>query len=122
MSNWGGATKVYTASRKMYETIINECPELFPRMLDAFHMSVAIGVQTGNMKPFERQPPEILNMYSVDPEEVIGPLLASLYPDASATDRYTMLLEFAEYGIEEIYNEVVATATFDPTPFLDDSD
>lgn len=122
MSNggWGGATKVYTASRQKYDTVHNECPELFPRMLDAFHMAAAIGIKEGKRKPFERQTPEILNMYSVDPDEVIGPLIAFLYPDASATDRYTMLLEFAEFGIEKIHEEVRATATFDPTPYLDD--
>jgi hypothetical protein len=117
---WGGATKVYTASREMYDTVVNECPEIFPRMVDAFHLSVAIGLASGRRKSFERKPPEILNMYSVDQEEVIAPLLASLHPDASATDRYTMLQEFAEHGIEVIYDEVRATASFDPTPYLFD--
>jgi hypothetical protein len=117
---WGGARKVYTASRRMYDTVTSECPEVFPRMVDAFHLAAAIGVAAGSRKQFKREPPEILNMYSVDPDEVIAPVLMSLYPEASANDRYTMLLEFAEYGIERIHQEVVETATFDPTPFLMD--
>jgi hypothetical protein len=115
---WGGATKVYTASRNMYETVVAECDELFPRMLDAFHLAAAIGIAEGKRKTFSRQGPEIFNMYSVDPEGVLEPLLMSLYPDASATDRYQMLLEFAEYGIEIIFDEVTQTATFDPTPYV----
>jgi hypothetical protein len=103
----------------MYETVVRECPELFPRMLDAFHLSAAIGIMEGKRKTFSRQGPEIFNMYSVDPEEVLGPLLVSLYPDASATDRYQMLLEFAEYGIELVHEEVRLTATFDPSRYLE---
>jgi hypothetical protein len=119
-SAWGGARKVYTASRQMYEAVTAECPEVFPRMVDAFHLAAAIGIVDGKRKEFKREPPEILNMYSVDPEEVIAPVLMSLFPGASATDRYAMLLEFAEYGIEQIHQEVVETATYDPTPYLVD--
>lgn len=117
---WGGATKVYTASRNMYETVVAECGELFPRMLDAFHLAAAIGIVEEKKKAFSRQGPEIFNMYSVDPEEILEPLLMSIYPNASATDRYQMLLEFAEYGIEVIFDEVTQTATFDPGPYLGD--
>lgn len=115
---WGGAAKVYTGSRQMYEAVQGQCPELFPRILDAFHLAAAIGIIEGKRKTFQRTGPEILNMYSVDPEEVIAPLLVALFPDASGDERYGMLLEFAEYGMERIYQEVQDTASFDPTPYL----
>lgn len=117
---WGGATKVYTASRPMYDTVVNEVPELFPRMVDAFHMAAAIGLIEGGTKPFERQTPEIANMYSVDPAQVLATAIQAAHPDASATDRYQLLLEYAEHGIAIIHDEVQATASFDPTPYLDD--
>jgi hypothetical protein len=103
----------------MYDAVTAQCPELFPRMLDAFHLATAIGINEGKRKAVQRNTPEILNMYSVDPDEVIGPLIVSLFPDASPNDRYNMLQEFAEYGIEQIHREVQDTATFDPSPYLD---
>lgn len=115
---WGGAAKVYTGSREMYETVQRRCPELFPRILDAFHLAVAIGIIDERRKPFQRTGPEILNMYSVDPDDVFAPLLMALFPEASGNERYNMLMEFAEYGIERIYQEVRDTATFDPSPYL----
>jgi hypothetical protein len=118
---WGGAAKVYTGSRHMYEAVQKQCPELFPRILDAFHLAAAIGISEGGRKPFQRDTPEILNMYSVDPDEVLGPLLVALFPDTSGNERYNMLMEFAEYGIERIYQEVRDTATFDPSPYLIDT-
>jgi hypothetical protein len=124
---WGGAAKVYTGSRHMYEAVQRQCPELFPRILDAFHLAAAIGISAIDIpeqhgrKPFQRETPEILNMYSVDPDEVLGPLLVALFPDTSGNERYNMLMEFAEYGIERIYQEVRDTATFDPSPYLIDT-
>lgn len=116
---WGGATKVYTASRAMYDTVVNEVPELFPRMVDAFHMAAAIGLVEGQRKAFDRQTPEIANMYSVDTAQVLAAAIEAAHPDASANDRYQLLLEYAEHGIAIIHDEVQATASFDPTPYLD---
>jgi len=116
--SWGGAAKVYTASREMYEQVTQACPEVFSRMVDAFHMAVAIGIKEGKSKTFKREGPEILNMYSVDPDDVLGPLLCELFPDKSATERYESLLELAEYGIERIHQEILQTATFDPTAYM----
>lgn len=115
---WGGARKIYTGSRGMYDAVLAGCPELFPRILDAFHLAAAIGISEGKRKTFQRVQPEILNMYSVDPEEVLGPLIIAQNPDASPNDRYNMLQEFAEYGIEQIHREVQDTAAFDPSPYI----
>jgi len=116
---WGGATKVYTASRAKYDGVVNEVPELFPRIVDAFHMAAAVGIARGQRKEFERQTPEIANMYSVDPAQVLSAVITELHPEASATDRYQLLLEYAEFGIGVIHEEVEATASFDPLPYLD---
>lgn len=117
---WGGAAKIYSGSRDKYPTVVNEVPELFPRIIDVFHMAAAVGIVRGQLQPFERQTPEIGNMYSADPAQVLSALIAELHPEASAADRYQLLLEYAEYGIQVIHEEVEATASFDPTPYLDD--
>lgn len=120
---WGGATKVYTASRDKYEALTDSesgVPEAFPRFVDVFNFAAALGIARGQRQPFSKDGPEILNMYSVDAEGVLGPLLMALHPNAPSQERYHMLLEYAEWGVNILWNEWKATGTVDPAAYIDE--
>ena len=116
---WGNASKVYTASREKYDRITAESPDIFPRIIDVFHMAAAVGLALGQRQAFERQTPEIANMYSVDGEQVLAAVITAQHPEASADVRYKLLLEYAEYGVAVIDEEVQATGTFNPLPYFE---
>lgn len=107
--NWGGASKVYTTKRDAYNKLVDsDNPNKFSRQIDAFHAAVAIGIQLGIPKStdYSENREELINVYSIDPDGILWALISSLHYEASGDERFKKLMNYADYGIERLAEEV----------------
>lgn len=104
---WGNASKVYTAERTSYNRIVDsQDPHKFSRMVDAFHASAALGLRLNLSSPQEgRQKDELLNVYSIDPEQIFWALLSAMNMEASGAQRFEILMAYADSGVRKIAEE-----------------
>lgn len=104
---WGGASKVYTFKYETYKRLVDPAdPHKFSRNVDAFHAAVAVGIRlkvTALSEGKGRE--ELLNMYSVDQDEVLWAVISALHPEASGTERFEKLMGYADFGIERLEEE-----------------
>jgi hypothetical protein len=103
---WGSASKVYTTKYDIYKRLVDtDNPHKFARQIDAFHTAVAIGIRLKKtVEPLgsKKSREELVNVYSIDPDGILWAAISALHPDSSGSERYELLMNYADYGIERL--------------------
>jgi hypothetical protein len=107
MAKFGGSPKVYASddTKPLYNMFVDEL-KMFPSMSDLFHLCAAIGIRQDKRTEIKEKY-EMLNVYSIDKEDIFETLLESMMPDVAPEQRLVALQEYAETGIlylKEVYD------------------
>ena len=114
---WGGAKKVYTSSKQKYDQLHERFQDDFPTLSSLFHLAASIGIKHGQSNQLAIRD-ELTNVYSID-SDLFEPIIAVLHPDLQHHERLEKLMEYAEYGINALWDDteklqtVVLEAYFD---------
>ncbi len=77
---------------------------LFKEQRDVWRLGAALGISKGNIKKVNKRD-TFQNINSLDPEGIISAIMLGLYQDKDPKERVRLLIEHAEWGINEIYNQ-----------------
>ncbi|MFB6225345.1 MAG: hypothetical protein ABEI13_02715 [Candidatus Paceibacteria bacterium] len=106
---------VNTASKELYDEIMQRRPDLFPRQHILFQIAVAVGIQEDDQESLEGDSEALIKTSAdaFDPDEVLKSLMEERYPDKEEKQQLEELEKFAESGIKTIHETVKRTGTFD---------
>jgi hypothetical protein len=105
---WGGASKVYTTEYVAYKRIVDsDDPHKFARQIDAFHAAASIGIRLKTIPSPDttKHREELVNVYSIDPDDVLWAAVSALHPEASGAERFEKLMNYADFGIQRLDEE-----------------
>lgn len=77
---------------------------LFKEQRDVWRLGVALGISKGKTKDVKKRE-TFQNINSLDPEGIISAIMLGLYPDKTPKERVGLLVEHAEWGINEIFHQ-----------------
>jgi hypothetical protein len=99
-----GQLRTIPASNKAKEIMSQlKHKELFNEQGDVWALGAALGISNG--KTYSKDKRETFqNINSLDPEGIFGAVMLGLYPDATASERLTKLVDHAEWGIRKIFD------------------
>lgn len=105
MAKFGGAAKVYAskATKRYYNYFVDDL-KAFPSMTDLFHLCASIGMRQEKRTPIEEKD-ELINVYSIDKDDIFETLLESMLPGESGETRLQVLQEYAETGIRYLHSK-----------------
>ena len=100
MAKFGGAAKLYASktTKPHYNFFVDDL-KIFPSMVDLFHLCAAIGIRQDKRTPITERD-ELLNVYSIDKEDIFEALLEFRMPGEPGETRLQALQEYAETGIQ----------------------
>ena len=78
--------------------------KLFGELRDVWILGAAIGIATGSKLEGDKRE-TFQNINSLDPEGILAAIMIGLYPDITKDERVKLLVDFAEWGIDLIYNQ-----------------
>lgn len=102
--------RVFTASKKKYEELSTN---LGYKNQTLFDLAAAIGISRNELKESSSDWEELLNLYSVDKDEILRSILKLMYKEEEEHIIIKKLQEHAEAGIDIIYNDWNKTGNFD---------
>lgn len=114
---WGGGRKVYTNSKEKYDTLHERHTADFPTLSSLFHLAASIGLREGQTQTLVAPREELVNVYSIN-SVLFEPLIAALHPDLQQQQRLERLMEYAEYGINRLYQDVEELQTVILEPYI----
>lgn len=77
---------------------------LFKEQRDVWRLGAALGMSKGKTKEVKKRE-TFQNINSLDPEGIISAIMLGLYEDKTPTERVSLLVEHAEWGINEIFHQ-----------------
>jgi hypothetical protein len=118
MGRFGESAKVNVSeeARAMYDGLIDR--RVTASIVDLFHLSAAIGIVFGERRPIDKQV-ELLNVYTIDKENIFSTLLEEMHPELSPEQRLGVLLEHAEIGIRYLQQQYEKYGTIDWPKLVD---
>jgi len=110
-----GTHNVNTASKDLYDEVLEKREDLFPKQHILFQIAAAVGVQEGEPESLDGETYTLIKTSAdaFDPEGVLDSLMVKKYSDASEKERLEKLEEYAEAGIQIIHDKIKKTGTFD---------
>jgi hypothetical protein len=108
LEKFDGEGKVYYSeqSERKVEELIKR--RVVQQKIHAFQIGAAIGILTNSRKALEGTPINFGNVYSLDNGNVLESVLLTRHPEAkTGKDRLELLQQYAESGIDVLYQEVV---------------
>lgn len=110
-----GTHNVDTASKDLYDEIMENRGDLFPKQIVLFQIAAAVGIEEDDRRELNGQTDTIIKTSAdaFDPNGVLKSLMTERYPEADEKERLEELEKFAEGGIKRIHDEVKKTGTFD---------
>lgn len=105
---------VSQASKNQMKQLITQ--GLFKEQRDVWRLGTALGISKGKTREIKRRE-TFQNINSLDPEGIFSAIMLGLFPEKSPKERVDLLVEYAEWGINEIFhqNEI---GTLDFTNFI----
>ena len=99
MAKFDGVPKVYASreTKPYYNFFVDE-HHIFPSIADLFHLAAAIGLYQNKRTPIQGKD-ELLNVYTIDKDDLFETLLESKMQDSTGEQRLLALQEYAETGI-----------------------
>ncbi|NLJ37179.1 MAG: hypothetical protein GX432_00235 [Candidatus Atribacteria bacterium] len=77
---------------------------LFKEQADVWRLGASLGISTG--KVFEEEKRETFqNINSLDPDGIFAAIMIGLYPEKEPEERFKLLVNYAEWGIREIFRQ-----------------
>jgi hypothetical protein len=77
---------------------------LFKEQRDIWRLGAALGISKGKRKKIQKRE-TFQNINSLDPDGIFSAIMLGLFLDKSAKERVDLLVEYAEWGINEIYHQ-----------------
>jgi hypothetical protein len=77
---------------------------LFREQGDVWRLGASLGILAGNMVEGEKRE-TFQNINSLDPESTFAALMVGLYPEMAPEERLKLLVNYAEWGIREIFRQ-----------------
>lgn len=77
---------------------------LFKEQRDVWRLGAALGISRGQKKDVSKRD-TFQNINSLDPDGIFAALMLGLYPDNTPKERVAILIEHAEWGIEELFHQ-----------------
>lgn len=99
----------------MYDDLMRR--KIMASLVDLFHLSAAIGISFGERKPITG-PEELVNVYSIDKDNVFSTLLEEMFPDMQPEQRLDILEEYSEAGIRYLSQQAEKYHMIDWTKLL----
>ncbi|MHA1401759.1 MAG: hypothetical protein ACTSQE_15515 [Candidatus Heimdallarchaeaceae archaeon] len=76
--------------------------EIFNEQRDVWQLGAALGISHGEQYTKDKRE-TFQNVNSLDPEGIFGAIVLGMYPDATDSERLNQLVDYAEWGIRELY-------------------
>lgn len=122
-TSWGGAKKVYTDYIDYYRAISNDKSlSVNYDIKDLIHIAVGVGMNSGIERTPLTKRTEVINCYSIDNSGVIETLLALKYPDKEGKELLEVFQEYADIGIQIMYDNYQTVDDFDISAYLVESE
>jgi len=112
---------VNTASKDLYDQILEKREDLFPQQTILFQIAASIGLKRGEKKKLNGKTYPLVKTTAeaFDRNEVLKNIMNEKYPEKTEKEILTILEEYAESGIQVIYTELSKTGTFDIEQYLE---
>lgn len=116
-----GTHNVDTASKDLYDEVMNKRKDLFPKQVILFQIAAAVGIQENDSEKLEGETDTLIKTSSdaFDPDGVLESLLIKEFPEATEKERLDELEKYAEAGITTIHDKIKKTGTFDIENYID---
>ncbi|KYC51613.1 hypothetical protein [Methanothrix soehngenii] len=113
-SNVFGDARVIPASKQAKAKMNHlKSKGLFKDLGDIWRLGAALGLLLEKSFKEELEMETFENINSLDPEGILAATMIGLYPDLSPKERMMLLVEHAEWGINEIHRmEEIGTLDF----------
>ena len=101
---FGGERKIAVSkkSKEIYDELVTR-EKLLPNMSTMFALAASLGLLEGKRKPLETTD-ELVNVYSFSDAIMFELLITWKHPDLEPNGRLKVLQEYAEYGVDRIYD------------------
>jgi hypothetical protein len=123
MSDAFGDARVIPASKLAKEQMNQlKAKGIFQELGDVWRLGVALGISHGQTSTDEKEMDTFQNINSLDPEGILAAIIVGLYPNSEPKERLSLLVAYAEWGINEIYHkDEIGTLDFAKLGFVDES-
>jgi hypothetical protein len=106
MSDAFGDARVIPASRLAKERMNHlKAKGIFQELGDVWRLGAALGISLGQTLSDETEMDTFQNINSLDPEGILAAVMMGLYPNSEPKERLSLLVAYAEWGINEIYHK-----------------
>jgi hypothetical protein len=101
---FGGERKIAVSkkSKEIYDELVTR-EKLLPDMSTMFALAASLGLLEGKRKPLETTD-ELVNVYSFTDATLFELLITWKHPELEPDGRLKVLQEYAEYGVDRIYD------------------
>jgi hypothetical protein len=106
MSDAFGDARVIPASKLAKERMNQlKAKGIFQELGDVWRLGAALGISLGKTSSDEMEMDTFQNINSLDPEGILAAVMMGLYPNSDPKERFSLLVAYAEWGINEIYHK-----------------
>ena len=114
MSDAFGDARVIPASKLAKERMNQlKAKGVFQELGDIWRLGAALGISLEQTSSEETEMDTFQNINSLDPEGILAAVMMGLYPNSEPKERLSLLVAYAEWGINEIYHkEEIGTLDF----------
>jgi len=123
MSDAFGDARVIPASKLAKEQMNQlKAKGIFQELGDVWRLGAALGISYGQTSTDEKEMDTFQNINSLDPEGILAAVIVGLYPNSEPKERLSLLVAYAEWGINEIYHkDEIGTLDFAKLGFVEES-
>jgi hypothetical protein len=106
MSDAFGDARVIPASKQAKEQMNQlKAKGIFQELGDIWRLGAALGITLGQTSTDGKEMDTFQNINSLDPDGIMAAVMVGLYPNSEPKDRLSLLVAYAEWGINEIYHK-----------------
>ncbi len=106
MTDAFGDARVIPASKLAKEQMNQlKAKGIFQELGDIWRLGAALGISLGQTSTNGTEMETFQNINSLDPDGIMAAVMVGIHPNSEPKDRLSLLVAYAEWGINEIYRK-----------------